>query len=129
MCGVFFGFFFDHTLSVLPISFYDLNDSSRFELADFLSHFMYGAYSYLFFYLYDYFHIKLRYSLIYILTWTLMSVGWEQLSVVFGVFHYQHGYNVFYSFMIYLLVQSIWVSFYYVILKYGNHRFSTYKQS
>lgn len=125
MCGVFFGFFFDHTLSVLPVSFYDVNDTSRFEFMDFLSYFMYGPYSYLFFYLYDRWRIKLRFSVVYILVWTFLSTGFERLNVALGVFHYtEHGYNLFFSFVIYLAVGSSWVVFYYVIWAYGDRRFS-----
>ena len=123
LCGVFIGFFFDHTLSVLPVSFYDLNDNSRVELTDFLSHVMYGPYSYIFFYLYDRFKIKPRFSLVYILAWAFISAGLEKLFSHFGVFHYRHGYNLYFSFIIYLFVQSMWVAFYYVIETYGERKF------
>ena len=123
MCGVFFGFFFDHTLSVLPVSYYVINDSSRFEAMDFCSHAMYGPYSYLFFYLYDFLGIKPRFSSLYVLLWALMSTGMERIAVAAGVFHYQHGYSIFYSFAIYLVVQSIWVLFYHAIKAYGDKRF------
>lgn len=130
LCGVFFGFLFDHTMSVLPVRFYDINDTSRFELMDFLSHFMYAPYCYLFMYLYDRWHIKPRFSLICILVWSLISVGFERLSVALGVFHYtQNGFTIFYSFVIYLLVISFWVVFYYVTRAYGNKRFLTFKES
>ncbi|WP_134686842.1 hypothetical protein [Brevibacillus migulae] len=123
MFGVFFGFFFDHTLSVFPVSFYVINDSSTFEVMDFLSHVMYAPYSYLFFYLYDFFHIKLRFSPMYILVWALVSVGFERFAVYLGVFHYQHGYKIYYSFVIYLLVKSSWVTFYRMIQSYGEKQF------
>lgn len=123
MCGVFFGFIFDHTLSVLPVSYYVINDRSSFELMDFLSHVMYAPYSYLFFYLFDYFSIIPRYSLLYILVWSLLSVGIERLCEFIGIFHYQYGYNTYYSFVIYLLVLSIWVLFYRVIKTYGEKQF------
>lgn len=123
MCGVFFGFFFDHTLSVLPVSFYDVNDTSRFQVMDFLSYVMYGPYSYMFFYLYDRWSIKPRFSVAWIAMWTFLSTGFERLNVALGVFHYTgHGYNIFYSFVIYFLVGSIWVGFYYVISEYGHRR-------
>ncbi|WP_276352985.1 hypothetical protein [Cohnella caldifontis] len=35
MCGMFWGFFFDHTLSVFPVSYYVINDAPRFEVMDF----------------------------------------------------------------------------------------------
>ncbi|GEO27163.1 hypothetical protein AAC03nite_29480 [Alicyclobacillus acidoterrestris] len=123
LCGVFFGFFFDHTLSVLPVSFYDLNDNSKFQVMDFLSHWMYAAYSYVFFYLYDLLRVTPRLSLVYILAWALLSVGAEKLSSSTGIFHYQHGYNIFYSFAVYLLVLSVWVIFYYVIRTRGETQF------
>ena len=123
MCGVFFGFFFDHTLSVFPVSYYVINDSSRFEVMDFLSHVMYAPYSYLFFYLYDLFNIKLRLSLLYILAWAFMSVGVERLASAVGIFHYRHGYSIYYSFVIYLIILSIWVLFYRIIKAHGEKRF------
>lgn len=115
MCGVFFGFFFDHTLSVIPVSFYDVNDSSRFQLIDFISYFMYGPVSYLFFYVYDRLRIKPTFGPLYILCWSLIAVGMEWMAVAFRVFHYQNGYRLAYSFPIYLVVQSIWVILYYRI--------------
>ncbi|GGE52667.1 hypothetical protein GCM10011391_34390 [Pullulanibacillus camelliae] len=123
LCGVFFGFCFDHTLSVLPVNYYDLNDSSQFEVTDFLSQVMYAAFGYLFFYLYDYLKLRLRFALVYILIWTFISIGIEKLYSLLGVFHYQHGYNIFYSFDIYLLVQSIFVVIYYIIEGYGDRQF------
>lgn len=123
MCGIFFGFLFDHTLSVFPVSYYVINDSSTFELMDFLSHVMYGPYSYLFFYLYDYYNIKPHASPLYILVWTFVGVGIERLSVAIGIFHYQHGYTIYYSFVIYLLVYSIWLFLYKLIKYHGERQF------
>lgn len=123
MFGVFFGFLFDHTLAILPVSYYVINDNSTFELMDFLSHVMYAPFSYLFFYLYDLFSIKPRFSMLYILVWVFVSVGIERLSVIAGIFHYRHGYSIYYSFVIYLLVQSIWVLFYRIIQAYGEKRY------
>jgi len=123
MCGIFFGFLFDHTLSVLPVRYYVINDSSTFEWMDFLSHVMYGPFSYFFFYLYDFFNFKPRFSLLYILVWSFVSVGIERLCVLIGIFHYQHGYNIFYSFVIYLLVQSIWILIYRMIKTSGEKQY------
>ncbi|TLS53890.1 hypothetical protein FE782_00600 [Paenibacillus antri] len=123
ICGAFIGFFFDHTLSVLPVSYYVINDSSRFEVMDFFSDVMYAPYSYIFFYLYDFIRIKPRHSLLYILVWAFVSAGIERLSVIVGIFHYRHGYNLYYSFVIYLMVLSLWVTLYHVLKHYGNKRF------
>ncbi len=123
LCGVFTGFFFDHILSVLPVSYYDINDNSSFQLMDFLSHVMYAPFSYLFFYIYDFFNIKPNLSLLFILGWAFISVGIELFSEYIGIFHYQNGYNSYYSFVIYLVVQSLWVRFYRIIKVYGEKQF------
>ncbi|MDD9271580.1 hypothetical protein ACFPES_31565 [Paenibacillus sp. GCM10023248] len=123
MCGVFNGFFFDHTLSVFPVSFYDINDTSRFEVMDFFSHVMYAPYSYLFFYLYDFFRVKTSNAMLYILVWAFVSTGFERLCVLVGIFHYQQGYSIYYSFCIYLVVLSLWVTIYHVLKNHGDQRF------
>ncbi|TVY11974.1 hypothetical protein [Paenibacillus cremeus] len=113
MCGVFSGFFFDHSLSVEPRSFYDVNDTSKYEFMDFLSYFSYGSISYLFFYFYDRLYIHTSAGIaVYVLGWSLLSVGIEWLAVLVGVFHYQLGYKLAYSFPIYLIVQTCWVAFF-----------------
>lgn len=122
-CGMFCGFVFDHTLSVLPVSYYVINDTSQFEVMDFFSHVMYAPYSYLFFYLYDLFRIKPRYSLVYILVWAFASFGFERLCTAIGIFHYRHGYSVYYSFEIYLVILSLWVMIYHVLKTNGDKRF------
>lgn len=113
LCGIFTGIFFDHTLSVQPVSYYDVNDVSLFEVMDFISYLMYGPFSYLFFYVYDYFRIKPSFIPIFVLVWSLISIGMECLEAFFGVFHYTNGYKIWYSFPIYLLVQSLWMILYY----------------
>jgi hypothetical protein len=123
LCGVFCGFVFDHTLSVLPVSYYVINDAYRFEVMDFFSHVMYAPYSYLFFYLYDLIRVKPRFSLLYILPWAFASVGVERLCAAIGIFHYRHGYTIYYSFAIYLMVLSGWVLLYHALKAYGDKRF------
>lgn len=112
MCGVYSGFFFDHSLSVMPVNFYDVNDASKFQIMDFISYLGYGPFSYFFFYIYDRLQIRPSRAPIYILVWSLFSVGCEWLAVLCGVFHYQHGYMLAYSFPIYLFVQSCWAALY-----------------
>ncbi|WP_338113130.1 hypothetical protein [Paenibacillus artemisiicola] len=117
MCGVYSGFFFDHSLSVEPVSYYDVNDTSDYELMDFLSYFAYGAVGYLFFYVFDKLRVRMPYVPVYILAWSLASVGLEWISVRIGVFHYNYGYKLAYSFPIYLIVQTAWTM---LFLRYGR---------
>ncbi|MDQ0198233.1 hypothetical protein J2S10_001374 [Neobacillus ginsengisoli] len=109
-CGVFSGFFFDHSLSVEPVNFYDVNDNSSYQFIDFLSYVTYGPLSYLFFYFFD--RLRPVSIPIYILIWSLISLGMEWSATYFGVFHYRHGYKLFYSLPIYLIVQSCWIVLY-----------------
>lgn len=112
ICGVYSGFFFDHSLSVEPVSFYDVNDKSSYQIFDFLSYLTYGPCSYLFFYLFDFFRPSKAIP-IYILIWSFVSTGLEWCAHHFGVYHYRHGYNLYYSFIIYLIVQSCWLVLYF----------------
>ncbi|MDC3413237.1 hypothetical protein NC797_14470 [Aquibacillus sp. 3ASR75-11] len=113
--GVFFGMFFDHTISVRPWDFYDVNDSSAYQLIDFLSYVMYGPYSYFFLYFYVKFRIKGFLNIPYVLAWTCISLltGW--IGVQIGLFHFEKGYNHYWSLPIYLFVQILQIAFYHII--------------
>lgn len=115
MLGVFFGLFFDHVLQ----DFYDISDRSTAEVMDFLTCLMYGPYSYLYFYILDYFRITKSLCPLYILAWSLISLVMEWGAIVFGVFHYRNGYHLGYSFGVYLLVFSVWSMLYY---RYDNEK-------
>jgi hypothetical protein len=115
--GVFTGFFFDHTISVEPIDFYDVNDNSSYQVMDFLTYLMYGPFSYIFVYLYDSWKIKSAHVPIYILTWVLLAMGMEWIGLKIGVYHYKNGYELYYSFPIYLLVQSAFIILIYALRK------------
>jgi hypothetical protein len=105
--GVFFGILFDHTISIPPLDYYDVNDKSSFQLIDFLTYIMYGPYSYAFIYFFKRCKVKISYTPLYILLWTLISISMEFVSDLAGVFHYKAGYNICYSVPIYLLVFTI----------------------
>jgi hypothetical protein len=115
MCGVTCGFLFDHVLSVIPVSFYDVNDTSKLEFMDFVLYWTYGPVSYLFSYLYDLLRVKVKFSPLYILSSALISTCLEWGAVKIGIFHYDHGYGLGISFVIYLIVHSFWVWFFYLM--------------
>ncbi|MFC5448606.1 hypothetical protein [Paenibacillus aestuarii] len=112
LSGVFSGFFFDHTLSVQPVSYYDVNDSSLFEFMDFVSYWMYGIFSYLFFYVFDRLRVQPSRVPLYVLIWSLASLGFEWLGVQMGIYHYTNGYQIWYSLPIYLIVETLWCFLY-----------------
>lgn len=102
--SVFFGIVFDHSISIEPFDYYDVNDSSYYQILDFMTYFMYGSFAYLYIYIFDYLKIRLKYVPVYILIWALISTAIELLAVHLGVFHYKNGYMIYYSFSIYLLI-------------------------
>ena len=115
MYGAFIAMFFDHAISVPPWDLYDINDSAAYELADFLSYLVYGAYSY--FYMYFYVRLRIRgYRHIpYIIAWTGFSLLVEWIGIKIGMFHYDKGYRMYWSVPIYLLVQSVHIIYYHLI--------------
>jgi hypothetical protein len=112
LVGVFLGMLLDHTISIKPIDFYDVNDSSNYQLFDFLTYVMYGPFGYFIIYFHDKFTIKGYANIFYILGWSSVALILEWTGVQFGVFHYKDGYKILFSFPIYLVVQSIVILFY-----------------
>ncbi|MEW4282855.1 hypothetical protein [Priestia koreensis] len=115
--GGFIGFFFDHTISVQAFNFYDVNDRSVFQFMDFLSYVMYGPFAYFFLYIWARCQLKLSNAPIYIFVWSFFSMLMEWIGVKCGVYHYQMGYKLYYSFGIYIVTQIVLLSCYYVIQK------------
>lgn len=115
--GIFTGMFFDHTISVGSWDFYDVNDTSAYQLIDLLSYIMYGPYSYFFIYFYIRLSIKGYKNILYISLWSLFAVLIEWVCVQLGVFHYDKGYQMAWSLPIYLVVQTIQIIFYHTSIK------------
>lgn len=110
--GIFMGLLIDHTISVQPLDFYDVNDRSSFEFTDFLTYVMYGPFTYFFIYFYKRLNIKKRYAPPYILLWALISIAAEYIGIKLGVYHYKNGYQIYYSFPIYLAVLPLLILMY-----------------
>ncbi|CAM3724375.1 hypothetical protein [Cytobacillus oceanisediminis] len=120
--GIFIGMFFDHTISIKPWDFYDVNDTSAYQFIDFLSYVMYGPYSYFFIYLYVKFRIAGYKNIFYVTAWTLFAVLIEWFAVKIGVFHYDKGYHMAWSFPVYMSMQTIQIIFYHVHIKLEKSR-------
>ncbi|WP_223590094.1 hypothetical protein [Neobacillus bataviensis] len=105
--GIFFVTFFDHTTSVSPWDLYDVNDKSSYEVMDFFTYVMNGPYSYFFVYFYKRLRIKGFYIIMYIFIWSGFSVLIEWVGLKIGLYHYEKGYKMYWSFTIYMIVQTI----------------------
>ncbi|MGP4041254.1 hypothetical protein ACTWP4_15340 [Gracilibacillus sp. D59] len=115
--GIMIVHFFDHTASVRPWDLYDVNDNSKYQLMDFTYYVMNGPFSYIFIYLYSKLRIKGHYTILYILIWSSFSLLVEWFGVKIGLFHYDKGYNMYWSFPIYMLIQLILIIYYHIIQK------------
>ena len=111
------GVLFDHTISIPPFDFYDVNDSSFFEPFDFLSYIMYGPFAYLFFYFHKVWKIHGYMNLFYITMWSAVSMFMEGTATHFGVFHYKEGYRFEFSLPFYPYIQSVTLILYLFIMK------------
>lgn len=111
------GHFFDNSISLEPFDLYDVNDNSYFELFDFLSYIMYGPFSYFIVYFFDRFKLKKQHILLYTVLWSAIAVSLEWAGIKFGVYHYDKGWRLQYSFPIYLLVVSALLALYYKLCR------------
>ncbi|MCM0647974.1 hypothetical protein NBE98_06255 [Clostridium swellfunianum] len=102
--GFFTGILCDHILSTPPIDLYDVGDNSSYEIMDFITYLMFSPFSYIFVYVYKRANIKLKYTPIYILLYSIIATLSELLADFLGVFHYKNGYTLYNSFPTYLLV-------------------------
>lgn len=112
--------FFDHTISVKPWDFYDVNDRSAYQFMDFLSYVSYGPYSYFFIYIYEKCKVSGLKTIPYLLIWSAFSMLMEWMGVQIGMMHYDKGYEMKWSFPIYLFVQSMLLVFHHLVKKKGS---------
>ncbi len=119
--GITIVYFFDHTLSTRPWDFYDVNDNSNFQILDFLYYIMNGPFSYYFIYLYQKLKIDGFRTILYLLLWSSLAVLTEWVGSKIGLFHYDKGYNMHWSFPIYMTVQIIQIIFYQKIRRSMDH--------
>jgi hypothetical protein len=115
--GVYFGMLSDQTISLKPWDFYDVNDSSAYELFDFFSYIMYGPVSYFFIYLYVRLKIRNYHHITYIFIWVLLSLLIDWIALQIGIFHFDKGYKTYWSIPIYIFVQSVLILLYHFLQK------------
>jgi hypothetical protein len=118
--GIYIGLFYDHTISIKPWDFYDVNDTSAYQFIDLLSYIMYGPYGYFFLYFYVKWNINGFKTIFYILVWSSFSMLMEWISLKVGLFHYDKGFEMYWSFPVYLLSQSMMILFYHLGLRFQS---------
>ncbi|OLS33688.1 hypothetical protein [Bacillus sp. MRMR6] len=103
---------FDFTIGGGLLDFYKVNDSNKYELSDLLTYFLFAPISYFFIYFYERFKINKNRFIFYILGWALVGLGMEVVSRWMGLTHYQKGYDIEYSFVVFLVVQTTTALYY-----------------
>lgn len=102
----------DNTIAAHLFDFYDIMDGPAYTFMDLVVYLLYAPFGYFFIYIYDRFQLTGRKAVIYVLLFSLFSLAFEWLCVRFGVFHYKMGYGMYYSYCIYLFVQTLTIFFY-----------------
>ncbi|MDC3414997.1 hypothetical protein NC797_15270 [Aquibacillus sp. 3ASR75-11] len=96
----------DHLLASPSVDLYDINDTGKYDLFDFVTYLLYAPFSYLFIYFYDRFNIRGIGIVLYIVVCSFLGMLFEMTNALFEVFHYK-GWSAVYSFSVYLVSQSI----------------------
>jgi hypothetical protein len=115
--SAFIGLTADHILDLPPYDIYDVNDTSKFEVWDFIYYSMYGFFGCFFLYLYQQWRIRGMITIVYIILWSMFSVFYEWIAVLVGIFDFSKGYKMQFSFPVYLFIQTFFIIFYHFVLK------------
>ncbi|MBD2868687.1 hypothetical protein [Paenibacillus arenilitoris] len=107
----------DATIGFTSLNFYDINDSPKYEAMDALLHFLYLPFAYFFVYLYDRWNVRGIYVLPYLIAYSLLGVGLEELGNLAKVFTYQK-WRLVYSFTLYLYLQSLLLLYFKWLMKH-----------
>jgi hypothetical protein len=108
---------FDLTIGGGLRDFYKVNDSNKYELFDLISYFLFAPFSYFFIYFYERFKIGRKAFIFYVLGWCSVGLIMENVSGFMGLTHYQHGYSMKYSVVVFLAVQTTTALYYELIKK------------
>ncbi|WP_456276354.1 hypothetical protein [Bacillus sp. AK128] len=111
---------FDFTIGGGMLDFYKVNDSNKYELTDLMTYFLFATFSYFFIYFYQVLNITKKLFIPYILGWTVIGLFMEKVSSLMGVTHYQHGYQMYFSLVVFLVVQTTTALYYEYIKKNLN---------
>jgi hypothetical protein len=105
---------FDHFLASPKLDLYTLTDTTKYDLFDLITYFLYAPFSYFFVYIYDRLKVKGYWTILYILLCTSFGTIYEWISTLFHVFKY-NGWKLNYSFTVYLLTQCFALLFYHLV--------------
>ncbi|WML48083.1 hypothetical protein RCG23_22805 [Neobacillus sp. PS3-34] len=97
---------FDNSFGAKAFDFYDIMDGPVYDLMDFFVYFLYPPFAYAFIYFHRKLNIRSYKLVLYILIWSMLSAAVEFILSKANVFTYKNGYSIYYSFCIYLTIQT-----------------------
>lgn len=104
----------DLILEYPPYVLYYLDDITGFELSDFLTCFLYPVFGYLLLYFYEKWNVRGIFTFFYLMSWSVFAILFEWIMMKVRIFNYT-GWNLFYSFTVYLIVVGLYVVFYHFV--------------
>jgi len=107
--GLAIGILFDFTIGGGLIDFYKVNDTNHYEGSDVFYYSLFAPFGYFFFYFYETFKIrKSNFNFIaYVLAWAMVGVAAQWLFTYLTIITLQKGYQLAYSFPVFLITQTI----------------------
>ncbi len=126
--GFTIGILFDFTIGGGLLDFYKVNDTNDYEVTDILYYLLFGPFGYFFFYSYEVFKIDKQKIILYVIAWTLVGVGAQWLFTELGIITLQKGYQLAFSFPVFLVIQTL-TTIIYEILKSKESILRTTKSS
>jgi hypothetical protein len=101
----------DHTIAVVPIDLYNINDSKNYELFDLILYAVYPMFGYLFIYLVEVLKPRGIMFVLYFIAWDVFAVIFEFFLNKLHVFNY-NGWNIIFSLPVYLITLCFTYIFY-----------------
>ncbi|MDD9271094.1 hypothetical protein ACFPES_29010 [Paenibacillus sp. GCM10023248] len=107
----------DSLIAVKPFDLYDVSDSSKYEIIDAVIYYVnYPPYTYFFMYFYDKWQLKGVWRVLYVVLYSGLSVFFEWLAVLCGVFKFK-GWKLGYSPFVYVVVFVMYILVYHLTRK------------
>ncbi|MFD2925137.1 hypothetical protein [Halobacillus naozhouensis] len=113
--GFTIGVFFDFTIGGGLIDFYLLNDSNKYGLNDVCYYLAFAPFGYFFVYFYEVFHINRATFIWYVTVWALIGIGLHWIFILIDIVNPKNGYQLLYSFPVFLTTQTMTVLYYQLI--------------
>jgi hypothetical protein len=104
----------DFLICVPPYDLYDVNDSPKYEIFDFLLYyFSYPPVVYIMLHFYDRWKLKGTRLILYIVGFSLTTTGLEWLAKLAHVYKYK-GWHLSYSFFVYIGISTLIILFFHL---------------